>query len=509
MLNRNEVTIKRVEFDATHSWNGYCYQGKIALIVVIDYIINCIKGIEDISQYKIEFEYLEDFSIIKNTNYLQIHQVKSYGPESLSSYKDAVWLLLGKSVYEDYETVEKSYLHTADIINSASGIIDNPKSLKRVLTSYSKPSSSKSTTQKSPLELFEYIEERGLLDKAFKKFSLYRYADGKVFCSLLEVEYKVKEKIIEYYKFIGKEQDLREKGILTKYVECAYVNLVGTIDKHVNERHFNRQKDVEYFNKEINFSEIVKVLNEEYEKLPVEYYVFYLKDKVMGNFNRYYSQQKQIIQETYEFQADNQESIIECKKLESGLNKVLDLIKYTYTEFKDEEFLLFCHKINPHVRVDFTGDFISISELVNSNFLHYPWFQSLVDFHENIKSEDFLININNHHYLASTIVHPYPDLTSVQSTFYRQQMNATIEATISNIAVNILENKEIYKELYKIDNIITGNINKPLKDYVHKTTTFKEYNNENAHHHIMDIKNINLIDINECRIRGEKKHDKC
>ncbi|MBO3636609.1 ABC-three component system protein [Bacillus subtilis] len=508
MLSSNEVAIKRIEFDATHSWNGYCYQGKIALIVVIDYIINYIKDTEDIAEYKIEFEYLEDFSIIKNKKYLQIHQVKSYGPESLSSYKDAVWLLLGKSVYENYETVKKSYLHTADIINSASGIIDNNKSLKTVLTSYTKPSSSKSTTQRSPLELYDYIEERNLLDEAFEKFSLYQYSDGNVFCSLLDVEKKVKEKIIEYYKFIGKEQELRDRGILTKYVECAYVSLLGIIDKHVNERHYNRQNDVEYFNKEINFIEIVKVLNKEYEKLPIEYYVFYLKDKVMDNFNRYYIQQKQLVQEIYGVQANDQESIIEGKKLESGLDKVLDLIKYTYTEFKDEEFLLFCHKINPHVRVNFNNDLFSISELVNSNFLHYPWFESLVDFHENIKNQEFLININNHHYLASTIVHPFPEPSSTHSSFYRQQMNAKIEASISNIAVNILENKEIYKELYKIDNIITGNINKPLKDYVHKTTTFKEYKNEEAQHHIMDIKNINLIDINECKVRREK-HGKC
>lgn len=323
MLSSNEVAIKRIEFDATHSWNGYCYQGKIALIVVIDYIINYIKDTEDIAEYKIEFEYLEDFSIIKNKKYLQIHQVKSYGPESLSSYKDAVWLLLGKSVYENYETVKKSYLHTADIINSASGIIDNNKSLKTVLTSYTKPSSSKSTTQRSPLELYDYIEERNLLDEAFEKFSLYQYSDGNVFCSLLDVEKKVKEKIIEYYKFIGKEQELRDRGILTKYVECAYVSLLGIIDKHVNERHYNRQNDVEYFNKEINFIEIVKVLNKEYEKLPIEYYVFYLKDKVMDNFNRYYIQQKQLVQEIYGVQANDQESIIEGKNLKVALIKFL------------------------------------------------------------------------------------------------------------------------------------------------------------------------------------------
>lgn len=501
----NEVVTKNVEFDATHSWNGYCYQGKIALIVVIDYIINSIKKTDAINQYKLEFEYLEDFSIIKDEKYVQIHQVKTYGPASLSDYKDAIWLLLGKSIYEEYKTIEKSYLHTAEIINSTSGVVDNTQTLRAVLTAYKKPSSSNSLTQKSPLELYEYIEEKNLLDKAFGKFSIFEYSDGNLFCTLQEVENKVKEKISEYYKFIGKSQKLNEKGILNKFVESAYVNLLGFIDKHVNERHYNRQNGVEYYDKEINFNDIVKILNEDYEKLPIQYYVFYLKDKLMKNFNQYFSEQTQFIKEIYETQANNQGIMAECKKLENGLSKVLELIKNTYTELKDEEFLLLCHKINPHVKVEFNDDFCSISDLINSNFLNYPWFQSLIDFNENIQKENFLINIDNYYYLATTVAHTIQKPDSNQSQFYRQQMNARIEATISDMAVNILENKKIYKELYKIDYIITGNINKHLKDYVHKTTVYKEYKHLDEEHHIMDIKNINLIDLNNCKLRRDRK----
>ncbi|WDV06149.1 ABC-three component system protein [Lysinibacillus irui] len=499
----NKIIEKNVEFDATHSWNGFCYQGKVAIIAVIDYIINSIKDTELINQYSLEFEYLEDFSIKKDGKYIQIHQVKSYGIESLSEYKDAIWLLLGKSVYEDYETIEKAYLHAAESIDSKKGIITNNSTLRTVLTSYTKPKSSESLTQMSPSELYNYIFEKDLLDQAFEKFTLYKYSNENLYCTLLEIEGTVKEKIIEYYEFTGKKEQLEQKGLLDKYTESSYVNLLGFIDKHINIRHYNRQNGIENYDKEINLTEIKDILNEEYDKLPKSLYVYYLKDKLIRNFNEYYNSQMQFIRNGYLY-LQHETEIEECKNLEEGLNKILGLIKKVYRELGEEEFLLFCHKINPHVKVDFNDSFLYLSELVTSQFMNYPWFQALVDFHENIVKEDFSININNSHYLATTIVHTLPEPNPTDSLFYQRQINANIEATISKIAINILENNKIYKELYKIDYIITGNINKPLKDYIHKTTAMKEYEQPNHNNHILSIKNIDLIDLNECRLRRER-----
>ncbi|MBD8035046.1 hypothetical protein H9632_18490, partial [Solibacillus sp. Sa1YVA6] len=182
---------------------------------------------------------------------------------------------------------------------------------------------------------------------------------------------------------------------------------------------------------------------------------------------------------------------------------VLDLIKRVYINFDEEEFLLLCHKINPHIVLDFKENFINLGELVSYRFMSYPWFQALVDFHESIADENLSINMNKSSYLATTIAHTIQLPDPKDSPFYQKQINAHIDAAISEIAINILENNMIYKELYKVDFIITGNINKPLNDYINKVTVTKEYEKS----HILSIKDIHLIDLNECRLKGEDKDE--
>ncbi|MGK4118325.1 ABC-three component system protein [Lysinibacillus capsici] len=500
----SKVVDKRVEFDATHSWNGFCYQGKVAIIAVIDYMINSISNIELINQYSLEFEYLEDFSILENGDYVQIHQVKSYGVDSLSNYRDAIWLLLGKSVYDKYKTIKKAYLHTAERIESNGKTISEIDTLKKALVASNAPSSSKSKTQMSPLELYNYIEENELLDEAFEKFLIYEYSSGDLYCTLLNIEELTKKKIEEYYEFTDKKQELEQKGVLNEYIESVYINLLGFIDKHVNMRHHNRQKAVLGYDKKINLTDIMDILDENYENLPISYYVYYLKDKIIQNFNRYYNESMEFIQKEYINFQNDKEIIKEYQELENGVNNVLSLIKKVFTELSDEEFLLFCHKMNPHVIVDYSENLMNLNDLVKMDFLEYPWLQSLVEFHENIVEEDFTISINKSHFLATTIHNTLPAPTSTDGLVRQRQMNAKIEATISKIAISILENNKIYEELYKIDYIITGNINESLKNYIPKTTVYKEYELPENSHHILAIKNIDLIDIKACGLRRDR-----
>ncbi|MGN7479770.1 ABC-three component system protein [Solibacillus silvestris] len=500
----NTAVEKKVEFDATHSWNGFCYQGKVAIIAVIDYMINSIENIELINQHSLEFEYLEDFSIIKDENYVQIHQVKSYGVDSLSNYRDAIWLLLGKSVYGKYKTIKKAYLHAAERIESNGKTISDIDTLKKALLASKAPSSSNSSTQMSPLELFKYVKENELVNEAFKKFSIYEYSSGDSYCTLLNIEELTKKKIEEYYEFTDKKQELEQKGLLNEYIESVYVTLLGFIDKHINIRHYNRQTAVLNYDKKINLTDIKDILDENYENLPKSYYVYYLKDKIIQNFNSYYNENMDFIQNEYiKFQHDK-EIIIQYQKLENGINKVSDLIKKVFTELSEEEFLLFCHKMNPHVKVNYSENLMNLNDLVKSDFLEYPWLLSLVEFHENIVGEDLTINIENSHFLATTIIHTLPTPTATDGLVRKRQMNANIEATISKIAISILENNKIYEALYKIDYIITGNINKSLKDYIPKTTVYKEYELPENSHHIMAIKNIDLIDIKACELRRDR-----
>ncbi len=81
-------------WDATNSWSGYNYQGKIALyygIRKINELITIGKAC-DIEKYAIEIEWKEDFSIVyiedEQRVYQSIHQVKAKENTNIYDYED-------------------------------------------------------------------------------------------------------------------------------------------------------------------------------------------------------------------------------------------------------------------------------------------------------------------------------------------------------------------------------------------------------------------------------------
>lgn len=99
MGDKEKISIvKSVVHDATPSWNGFNYQGKVGLYVLLCFIDNLCQDsklsadeIKKIAkEYTIEYEWVEDFSIKHNGNYKSIHQVKHYNSTAFSDYLDAI-----------------------------------------------------------------------------------------------------------------------------------------------------------------------------------------------------------------------------------------------------------------------------------------------------------------------------------------------------------------------------------------------------------------------------------
>lgn len=83
--------------DATPSWEGYEYQGHIALNYAIKNISDIIKKDnwkEEIKKYKIQVEGEEDFAIIKDDNYISLHQVKK-GEKNYLDIDDKFCFVIG------------------------------------------------------------------------------------------------------------------------------------------------------------------------------------------------------------------------------------------------------------------------------------------------------------------------------------------------------------------------------------------------------------------------------
>lgn len=94
-------------FSAIPSWEGYEYQGHIAIFVVLQKIKSLLTHSIDItsSKYVLQIEGAEDFSIKEANQYLTLHQVK-YGALALED-KDKFCFLISVLQYE----AQKGYFH--------------------------------------------------------------------------------------------------------------------------------------------------------------------------------------------------------------------------------------------------------------------------------------------------------------------------------------------------------------------------------------------------------------
>lgn len=103
--------------DAIPSWNGYEYQGQIAIIAVLEMLCKLKdEGKEsDIEEYYVAVEDIEDFSIYKETEIISTHQVKAnIGKNRINHYREALYYM-AKVIKEKSKL--KAYLHTTENLN--------------------------------------------------------------------------------------------------------------------------------------------------------------------------------------------------------------------------------------------------------------------------------------------------------------------------------------------------------------------------------------------------------
>lgn len=107
--------------DATPTWSGFLYQGRVAVYLALEKIISL--DAEDIEQYALEMENCEDIAIIRTIDsveqYISIHQVKHENSETLNGYKKPlVQLMLEKGYCESHRYGKpEAYLHTSKGVN--------------------------------------------------------------------------------------------------------------------------------------------------------------------------------------------------------------------------------------------------------------------------------------------------------------------------------------------------------------------------------------------------------
>ena len=332
--------LEKDNWDATNSWSGYNYQGKIALFVVLKKLNELISmgKMDEIEKYSVELEWLEDFSILykgdEGVRYKTIHQVKARDKHNISDYEDALVKLYYKIVND--KTIEYAYLHVCKSINynedewndNVKGLVLNCsqiKALQNSIISYKSSPIKKDEVEKiykpgrkskinklvkeynekyfankkitvsnvdeildkilSDLQLQIEMSQKDVKDEDIRKMELYSYPSGDVYCKLDEINDLVKVEIANYWRNIGAEGwKCTDQG----FCEMIFLCLQGLVDKHITQRHIQYNRTIE---RSIGFELITEVLDsDDSVKRCEEYYLYNIKNKLLmmcGEYHNY------------------------------------------------------------------------------------------------------------------------------------------------------------------------------------------------------------------------------
>jgi len=280
-------------FDASPSWSGFNYQGKVALYYTLK-LINAKPLGADLSNYSLMLESTEDFEILCDGVPISFHQVKAYNSSTYSDYSDA---LLGITVELYKQPGVTGRIHTWKLINAKPDSLDLAASIRddinTILTEYKNKQPKDGTTvlEKAASDEKNIPKPAAILRAAFKdntadqlylilesilngrndaisRLDSYQYDDGNKFCGLDDVNIKIKSEIYNALTFRG-------AVVTDDHIEKSFHYFLGMIDRYIISRHKAKQQLSKI---PITFNEIVESLAVDREDIGKEYLAYKFKE---------------------------------------------------------------------------------------------------------------------------------------------------------------------------------------------------------------------------------------
>ncbi|EJV95955.1 hypothetical protein IGI_01048 [Bacillus toyonensis] len=486
MLSVETIIEQRYVIDASPSWNGYNHQGKIGILVVLKMINDLQLDASSCNEYELELEWLEDFSIKKSNKYLSIHQVKTYNKSGPAEYKDAIWLLLAK--ISDFKEIDKAYLHSTTKISK----VDDREKFKDILFKYEPPKEKEPNKEEkekekekekapkkywTPKKCHDYVKDSGLYDESYVKFEIYEYEDECFHCNMDEVENKIKDQL----KIFNKDK----AKVTEKQLEHTYMYLLGLVDKNIRNRHIDIQTKETDQKATINFNDVLKIIESNFEHPSKEYAIYFLRNRFNALTGEYL---KDLAYEEEQGLIDNLETF-NVRQLIAAVIKL-----------SDEEFLQFCMKITPHHEVNKDKPdamLYAISSFIINNDMNDGFFEILKKIQKEIDVQKFTFikrtkSNDNHNisYLPTTITE-----------------NQHIRRT--GILIDKIFNNSEDESLNEVDVMITKGINLPslksekfnddIPEPENESENSMEIKKQEYHNRIGRIKKIRMVDIKNAK----------
>lgn len=408
--------------DASSSWSGYQYQGKVSIYMVLKMINDFIENeeCEEYKNYSIEIEKMEDFSIIHNGEYESIHQVKARaGDKTINPYLDA----MGKLNEEKIKLPSlKLNLHTICNINDWS-IEGYRKCLNTKIRNLSN-SLKECKKENEKIRITKDIQYFNSLlsnESFFENIKLYKYPNKNYYCDLDEIEKIIIHEIKRYLILNDKEHKIGS-------VDIIYYQFIGFMDEYIKKRHEGVAKE------RIEFKEFKDRLDDDnILKRDENYYIYLTKERYIYNIHKYC---EGICKNKggCNIGLDNNDQ--KCK-----LVSVFELIKNT--KLYDLKKIIF--RINPHIEIlDWERDNNELVSHLKAYFI-CNLVNHEIDYKCDISNNSISYRKDNKSYLPTTIV-DIPDYLKPGMT----------EEYIKNLRNNEL----LLRDLFESNMFITGNIDK-------------------------------------------------
>jgi hypothetical protein len=512
-------------WDATNSWSGYNYQGKMALYVVLKKINELVDQCKEceIEDFFLELEWLEDFSILRLENgekhYESIHQVKAKENQKLDDYEDALVKLYQKVI--NYKTIKNAYLHTSKEILYEAGTLQNSidsllkkcnqiRDIQKKIMDYKQNTNRKVEIEKiykpgrnSDInniiknygkkvladeqitdenvdivldaiyeELQKEIElcKKGINKVAINKIALFEYPNNTEYCEINQINELIRDELNFYWK--NTKKDLWRCSD-SQFCEIMFLCLQGYIDRYITQRHMQYKGDS---CKEINFNEFVVIIDSlEPLKRCEGYYIYKIKEKLLVMCYQYH---EYCIEE-----CDSEEEQSEkCKTCEvfSFYEKISGM---TEAELRD-----FVHATNPNITKKISemdwGDYCNSDRYIN------PFFNGLRDINQDYQKKKEFISYLDKEKKANL-------LTTVGN-------NDGSKKALMRACKEIVTNPEIYEVLMDYDCLISREL-ETESIYEGAGEFLKEFKIENNHvYHCKNLKMRPLSKAIELLDGGEK-----
>jgi len=409
--------------DASPTWSGFNYQGKIALFHALKEMNNllganvnyCFDG------YELLVENNEDFDIKVPAGFTSFHQVKALNKTSFGAYSNAilemilelskqgniavsgylhVWNSILFRAEEDFQTSIRTTLQNV-IVNYNDAVDKNDSFIGKAINDGTVNEIGKLSAiirkrfgqNLSIPNVFAQIN--ALLNGAnspLTRLHLYEYPDGNKHCPLENISGLVENEISLFLNHKGEPDSVEKQNKI-------FHALLGKIDRHVILRHLHINDNAV---RAIPFNELIDIiLDPSIEDSTDDYLANHFKLKFLEKFEGFINDPDLVTQQDYDSYSDGDV----CN---------LTFISQNLCNVQASSLWLFYKFFSPHLELSTE---ININNALNVNFesLLFSLFPILNELNRSKSCKgtvynEFLYSTQNHRYLPTTIGQTSPSL---------------------------------------------------------------------------------------------------